>query len=122
MDAPFTLSFSDFWSWLTAHPNCIVRGGTPEVVIYDDEDYYWHFGQEGNAMLLVQVVRGKRIAGELFIEPERVDYVQAVPSEIPEEHTFELVSEGEGGTFTAYFFVLAHGYESPEEAKRHRVH
>src|ERR671935_111677 len=32
--AAATLSFGAFWTWLQAHPNCILRAGTPEVVLY----------------------------------------------------------------------------------------
>ncbi len=122
MEAPFTLSFADFWSWLLTHPNCIIRGGTPDTVLYDDEDYHWHFAQEGDGTLLVQVLRGKRMTGELFIEPDRVAYVQALPPENPDEYSFELISESERGTSPSYFFVLAHAYEAQQETDRKRVH
>ena len=46
-----------------AHPNCIVRAGTPEAIMYDDEDLHWHFAVEGTSTLLVQVLRGKRLMG-----------------------------------------------------------
>jgi len=38
--AAATLSFQAFWTWLQAHPNCILRAGTPEVVLYDDDLLY----------------------------------------------------------------------------------
>jgi len=115
MDAPFTLRFETFWSWLTAHPNCVVRAGTPETVLYDDDDLHWYFGPEGESTLLAQVLRGKRLLGELLLEPDQIAYVQAVPPEREGEHVFELISEAEGSSFTAYFFVLVHGFEEDEE-------
>ena len=36
MEPPFTLPFEKFWNWLVTHPNCILRAGTPEAVLYDD--------------------------------------------------------------------------------------
>src|SRR6185503_1298854 len=61
MDDPTTLSFEPFWNWLVSHPNCILRAGTPDTVIYDDEDLHWHFGAEGDSTMSVQVLRGKRL-------------------------------------------------------------
>ncbi len=122
MEAAFTLPFSTFWSWLLAHPNCILRAGTPEAVLYDDDDLHWHFAAEGERTLLVQVLRGKTLVGELLLEPDQVSYVQAVPPERPDENTFELMSDGEGESFAAYFFVLAHGYEEEAAHTPARVH
>lgn len=122
MDAPFTLPFDTFWEWITGHPNCIVRAGTPEAVVYDDEDLHWIFAAEGESTLLVQVLRGKRLVGELFIEPEPVSYVQALPQENEDEHVFELVSESGSERFSAYFFVLIHGVDVEGEESAARVH
>lgn len=109
MDAPFTLPLDRFWEWLAAHPNCILRAGTPEAVLYDDDDLHWSLGVEDEATLLVQVLRGKRLVGELLVEKEQVAYVEAVPQERPEEHVFELISETESDRFAAYHFVMVHG-------------
>jgi len=81
MDDPTTLSFEPFWGWLTGHPNCILRAGTPDAVLYDDEDLHWHFGSEGDATVSVQVLRGKRLLGEILVEPEQVSYVQGTAGE-----------------------------------------
>lgn len=124
MDAPFTLSFRAFWEWLTAHPNCIIRAGTPEVVLYDDDDLHWHFTEDTDGTVLVQLLHGKRMLGELFLEAEQVSFVEAVPQEHPEEHPFELISETTGERFAPYFFVMAHGYdeEPASPSSRARVH
>ena len=106
-----TLSFDAFWNWLQAHPNCIVRAGTPEAVVYDDEDVHWHFASEGGETLMVQAMRGKKLVGEILVVPSDVAYVQGVAGE-EDEYTFELVSEGERDRVTAYYFVLSHGYEA----------
>ncbi len=115
MDPPFTLPFDTFWSWVTAHPNCILRAGTPEAVLYDDDDLHWIFAGEGANTLLVQLLRGKRLIGEMLLEPEQVTYVQGVQGQRDDEHVFELISETETDHLAAYFFVLVHGYETEEE-------
>ncbi len=113
--------FEAFWHWVTTHPNCILRAGTPEAVLYDDDDLHWHFAAE-DASLLVQVIRGKRLIGEIVVDPEQVAYVQEVPGDVPDEHTFELVAESESEPFPAYFFVMAHGWDEAQVATPRRVH
>jgi hypothetical protein len=123
MDEPVTLSFPTFWSWLSGHPNCIIRAGTSEAVLYDDDDLHWHFGGEGAGTEMVQVLRGKRLIGEMFLRPEQVTYVQGGPGDAEGEYVFELISETERDRFAPYFFVLAHGYGEEGEAVTHaRVH
>lgn len=109
--AATTLSFEAFWGWLQAHPNCIVRAGTPEAVVYDEEDVHWHFAAEGTDTLVVQAMRGKKLVGEILVVPSDVAYVQGVAGE-EDEYTFELISEGERDRVAAYYFVLSHGYEA----------
>lgn len=124
MDEPLTLPFETFWSWLVTHPNCVVRAGTPEAILYDDEDLHWHFAAESTQTLLVQVIRGKRLLGELLLEPEQVAYVEGAAGEREDEYVFELISESESDRVAAYFFVLTHGYDG-EQAQPHtpsRVH
>jgi len=122
MEPPFTIPFDQFWSWLMGHPNCILRAGTPEAVLYDDEDLHWHFASEPPQTLLVQVLRGKRLLGELLLEPEQITYVQAVPSEVEEEYVFELISESANERFASYFFVLVHAYEDEAAFSPGRIH
>ena len=116
MDPPFTLPFDVFWNWLINHPNCILRVGTPEAVLYDDDDLHWNFTAEGATTLLVQVLRGKRLMGELLVEPEPITYVQGVQGQRDDEHVFELISETEKDRVSAFFFVLTHGYEDEAES------
>jgi len=108
--AAATLPFEAFWTWLQAHPNCIIRAGTPEAVLYDDEDLHWHFTVEGSETLVVQVLRGKRLVGELLIGPADVAYVQAVAGD-EDEYVFELITESETDRIAAHYFVLSHAYE-----------
>jgi hypothetical protein len=122
MDEPLTLTFEAFWSWLLGHPNCILRAGTPEAVVYDDEDLHWHFASEGPQTLVVQMMRGKRLVGELLVEPEHVTYVVGAAGEREDEYLFELVSEGAGDRTASYFFVLSHGYDVEEEEEPSHPH
>lgn len=124
-DTP-TLTFDEFWAWLIRHPNCILRAGTRDSVVYDDEDYHWHFAVEAPDTPLVQVIRGKRLVAELFIDGDRVAYVQGTLGEVEGEHVFDLVVEGEAERSVACFFVLSHGYEAEEgmttELANHSIH
>ena len=115
MTEPVTLSFDTFWSWLVTHPNCILRAGTPEAVIYDDDDLHWHFAAEDAETLLVQVLRGKRFVGELLIRPEQVSYVQGGPTDQENEYSFEAIAETERERYAAYFFTLTHGFDESGE-------
>lgn len=120
-----SLALNEFWSWLAEHTNCILRVGTPDSILYDDEDYHWRFTHENPRTLLVQLVRGKRLVGEVFVEPEIVDHVRVTPGD-KDEVIFDLMSEVEGEDQVLYYFVMAHGYEesdAPEPTVRHgRLH
>jgi hypothetical protein len=116
------LPFDVFWSWLANHPNCILRAGTPEAIVYDDDDLHWHFGAEGEGTFVVQVLRGKRLIGELLVEMEQVAYVEGTAGKQEGEWVFELISETESERVAAYFFVLAHGYEVEAAVPHGRVH
>lgn len=108
-----SLPFEKFWAWLQAHPNCILRAGTPEALLVDDDDLHWHFAFEGADTLLVQLIRGKKLLGELAVAPSGVSYVQVQRNE-GEEVVFELISETEQSRLAAYHFVLSHGYDEQE--------
>jgi hypothetical protein len=123
MEESVTLSFEEFWEWLSTHPNCILRVGTPEAVIFDDDDYHWHFAASvDDAMPVVQVGRGKRLLGEVVLVPDQVSYVQGSPGDQEGEYLFELISETETERFVAYFFVLVHGYDGEGSYSPSRVH
>lgn len=124
IDTGATLTFRSFWDWLTHHPNCILRAGTPETIIYDDEDLHWHFAIEPPNLFLVQVLRGKRAMSEIFVQPEHVSYVQTSGEDAESEHTFELITETDTDLVTTYFFVLTHGFidEESEELAHGPVH
>ena len=122
MEAPYTITFDEFWEWLCEHFNCIVRAGTPDAVYYDNEQFNWHFGSMVEGMLPVQLLMGKLLIGEFYVEKDTIDYVQIYPPENEREHTFELISETEGDHFPAYIFVMAHGYEKDDIPSKGRIH
>lgn len=114
-----TMTFDEFWAWLQRHPNCILRASTPEAVLFDDDDLHWTFTSEEDGTLVVQVVHGKRIHGEILVRPQDVTYVQMEPhgSGPEEEFVFELISETESSRVATYQFVMAHGFdEDPDPA------
>ena len=53
---PTTLSFEDFWQWLLEHHNCILRAGTPETILYDEEEFHWNLTGNEAGNRVVQVV------------------------------------------------------------------
>lgn len=108
-----TLPFDKFWKWLQGHANCIVRAGTPEAVLFDDDDLHWHLSAE-NEDLLVQVMRGKRVVGELVLAPGDIAYVQVEPLE-GEEFVFDCIQETESDRIAAYHFVMSHAYDETED-------
>lgn len=119
---PMTLPFEKFWGWLHAHCNCIVRAGTPEVVLFDHEDYHWHLAQEPDEHLfLVQLVRGKDLVGEMVVLSHEISFVQCTPTDA-EEWAFECVIEHDGVRDIAYHFVLTHGYEDERPSRTRWTH
>ncbi|HYV56917.1 MAG TPA: hypothetical protein VE911_05195 [Candidatus Nitrosopolaris sp.] len=119
--ATATLSFSSFWTWLQAHPNCILRAGTPEMVVYDADDLHWHFASEGDDTVIVQVIRGKNLASEMVVAPNDITYVQGVAGEVEDEFVFELITETDRDRIAAYHFVLSHGYDAQDAGPSRRA-
>ncbi|WP_231757712.1 hypothetical protein [Microbulbifer elongatus] len=120
-----SMALQEFWPWLADHCNCILRAGTPDSILYDDDDFHWRFTQENPRTLLVQLVRGKRLIGEVFVEPDLVSSVRLTPGD-KDEVIFDLMAEADGEEQVLYYFVMAHGYDGhhqPEPTARHgRLH
>jgi len=104
------------------HPNCILRAGTQDSILFDDEDLHWHMASDGPEELLVQVIRGKHMVGEIRLSSNQITYVQGSPGEQEGEFLFELITESDSDRIAAYFFVLSHGYEAEEPPPRSRIH
>ena len=99
-----------------------MRAGTADVVLFDHDDYHWHLAadQEEN-VLLVQLVRGKDLVGEILLMSNDITYVQCEPADA-EEFVFECVVETEAAREVAYHFVLTHSYEEEQPQVRRWTH
>ncbi len=109
------LPFDTFWSWLVQHSNCIVRAGTPEVVLVDDTQFHWQLFAENSKTLLMQMLYGKRLVGEILIDPESIMGVEMHEAEQESEFVFDLISENGGEPMVLYYIILAHGYLAGDE-------
>lgn len=116
-----TLSFSEFWRWLRKHPNCILRAGTPDAVLYDHEPLHWHLDNEPDGNPVVQLVWGKVLMAELIMDVRDALYVQSMPDpDDPQgEHfMFEVIGSVDDEAYPMYRFVLAHAFD---EDRSHAV-
>jgi hypothetical protein len=108
-----SLTFDRFWRWLKRHPNCILRAGTPDATLYDDEDLHWHLEEEEDRTPSIQLVRGKQLLAELSIEVRDVLFVQVLPD--PDggqgHFLFELIGGGGDEPYAVYHFLLAHAFD-----------
>ncbi len=107
-----TLTFDRFWRWLKRHPNCIVRAGTPDTTLFDQEDLHWHLEEDEERVPLVQLLRGKQLLGEIAIEVREVLFVQAAPDPDGEagHFLFELWGGGGDEPFAVYPVAMAHSF------------
>lgn len=114
LETSVTIPFETFWRWLQAHPNCILRAGTPEIALFDDDDLHWHFGNDEDGVLLVQLIRGKKIQAEMLVQPSDIAYVECGPP-IGEEFSFDCITETPDSRLSSYHFVLSHAYDQEEQ-------
>ncbi len=112
------LSLKDFWAWLLRHPNCILRAGTPEVMVHDHEDFHWILWKDESDTRNVQIFRGKRPVAEFFVIEETVDFVRGFAGEVEGEFIFELIVMKGAESFVSYFFVMSHGLDEMEADDR----
>ncbi len=112
-----TLAFDRFWRWLKRHPNCILRAGTSDAYLYDQEDLHWHLEEDEDRTPTIQVLAGKQLLGEIVIEAREVMFVQAMPDPDGDQgqFLFELVGGSGEEPYAAYHVVVAHGFD--EEAQ-----
>jgi hypothetical protein len=113
-----TLTFEEFWPWVQTHPNCIYRVANPDVALFDDEDFHWHFGVESDDSYLVQVIRGKRFVGEVIIRPAEVFVVRMSASDNGEEHYFDLMDEANRLLLQV---TMSHAYEEVDPSSPGRL-
>ncbi len=114
-----TLDLDAFWNWLVLHPNCVIRAGSADALLCDDENFHWQFVSEENTLLIAQLVYGKRLVGEILIDRDRVAYVQSFQGEHENEYVFELISETERERTAAWVFVMSHGPDDEPQESAH---
>jgi hypothetical protein len=108
-----TLAFDRFWRWLKGHRNCIVRAGTVDTYLHDQEAFHWHLEEDAERNPVVQLVWGKLLVGELVMDVRDVLYVEVTPDEggQPGHFVFELVGGSKEEPYAVYHFLLGHGFE-----------
>jgi hypothetical protein len=109
-----TLPFDRFWRWLRHHANCIVRAGTPDVYLHDQDAFHWHLEEDTERNPVVQLVWAKLLVAEIVLDVRDVLYVEATPdqeSSSPGQYVFEVVGGSKEEPYALYQFVVAHGFE-----------
>lgn len=107
------LTFEAFWRWLQEHRNCVLRVGSADVVLMDNELLHWDFFDEEDRAV-VQAILGKGLVGEVIIERGEILFVQASPDlEQPgsQAWNFELIGGTKGENYPLFSFLLTHGME-----------
>ncbi len=108
-----TLAFDRFWRWLKRHTNCIVRAGTADAILHDQEAFHWHLEEDADRNPLVQLVWGKLLVAELVVDVRDLLYVEATPEEDgePGQYRFDVMGGAREEPYAIYSFVVAHGFE-----------
>ena len=115
-----TLPFEEFWTWVQTHYNCILRAGSLDAVLYDDDASHWRVTPLDGEQWLVQLCRGKHVAAELVVTAALVSYVQYYESEAG-EYCYELIREGAGDRECLFYFTLTHTYDGVPEGESNWV-
>jgi hypothetical protein len=109
------LTFDQFWRWLQEHRNCVVRAGSPDVMLMDADLLHWDFFDEEDGRAVAQLILGKALVGEVVVERSEVLFVQASP-DVEAAQSGHWVFECFGGpredAYPLYVFVTTHGMEA----------
>lgn len=111
------LSFDQFWRWLQDHRNCVLRAGSPDVMLMDAEALHWDFFDEDDGRAVAQLILGKALVGEVVVERSEVLFVQAAPDvESPGSGhwMFECYGGPKDDAYPLYVFVTSHGMEAAQ--------
>ena len=107
-----TLAFDRFWRWLKHHANCIVRAGTVDTYLHDQDPFHWHLEEDAERNPVVQVVSGKLLVAEMVLDVRDLLYVEATPEPGGQGHfLFELIGGSKEEPYAVYHFVMAHAFE-----------
>ena len=63
---PNVIPFEKFWSWLQVHPNCILGAGTPEVALFDDDEFVESISYRETRGYVKRVLQNRRIYHALY--------------------------------------------------------
>ncbi len=107
------LDIQEFWQWLNAHYNCILRAGGPDFVVFDQPDLHWHLSVELDGVLVVQLIRGKDTTAEFYINPADVAFVTSTPEE-GDQTLFQLEADPDDDTGPVGHFLMAHPFDDEE--------
>jgi hypothetical protein len=108
------LTFDTFWRWVQDHRNCVLRVGSNDVMLMDNEMVHWDFFEEDDGRAVVQAILGKSLVGEVVIERSEVLFVQASPEVDPagsQAWNFELIGGNKEENFPLFSFLVSHGIE-----------
>jgi len=108
-----TMEFDRFWRWIKRHINCIVRAGTPDAYLYDQEDLHWHLDEDDDRTPVVQLMRGKELLAEVVLDAPEILFVQVMPDPDGEQgqFLFEVIGGAAENPLPVYHFVLTHGLD-----------
>jgi hypothetical protein len=109
-----TLTFDRFWRWILEHPNCVLRAGTADAILYDLDDLHWHFYEDPEHTPVIQLIRGKQLVAEILLDRRDILFVQVTPDSESEERgrfLFELIGGPKDDTYPICHFLIAHGLE-----------
>ena len=117
-----TLTFEKFWRWLKRHPHCVLRAGTPDAFLYDQDDLHWRIDEDDDRVPTVQLMKAKALVAEVALEVREILFVQVTPDPEGEagQHLFEVIGGGDE-PYPVYHFLLAHGFEDEGEGHRQTV-
>lgn len=109
------IAFNQFWKWLKEHPNCLLRAGTADAVLYDHENLHWYIYEDEDRNPVVQLIMGKTLLGEMILDVTNILYVQVSlerqEDDEPPAHLFEIMAGSAEESWPAFHFVLVHGME-----------
>ncbi|RYZ39949.1 MAG: serine/threonine protein kinase [Myxococcaceae bacterium] len=109
-----TLTFDAFWRWIQEHTNCILRCGSPDMTLFDHDDFHWMLMEEERQHVL-QLIKGKSLVGEMVMVGREVSEVSVSPDPDadPQQGHFlvELMGGPKDDPQVLYHFIMAHGIE-----------
>lgn len=111
-----TLTFERFFAWLQEHANCLIRVGSNDTFLYDDELFHWGFERDEDGTPVVQLVFGKNLVGEMVLDVTDDMFVRgAADVENVERgyHLFEVIGGSKAEPVPLYHFLVAHGLDKP---------